>query len=526
MRTALLVGLVVVVGCKQEPAAPRPPGAPASTTAQDALWALAPEGSQLGLVASPRGVALLERGARAILALLASSPDFAAPRDRLSYLLTEALGAANPTLAELGLSAGHGFAAFLLAGSSVVVLPVVDRDRFLARVHGTRGTDSDTLGTGVCKPIGGRYVCASRADLFARLGKAGLDGARQAAGARGDLEVAGRDTGAPHTPTFAVVAQLERGAFVVRGSVAGLPAAITRWLGGATRPRRAAATAAGFGVIDLAPYLGSAPAVPLVTGATLADLARSVAGPVTLAMPAGTMDPGIRIPLHDLAPARALVDRCAEIPLLAVSGATSKRGVCHLAIPGSTLALDAWVEGQELRIGQRVAPAAAAIAASPLAAGIAAEPWSIAFYGRGSYLDLTGLRELASATSVLRDRSPQARSAVRAVMLINELGVGVRRDGDAVQFLLGVRTAWANPDDVAGKLLAISTDDLASGKAAVAARAIAAAQPGAPFASDHRAGLGGMLLLGAPVGVLAAIAVPAVMDYLARGETAEAEREP
>lgn len=68
MRTHRLVCLVAVLGCKKQPAAPgvEAPAAPASTAEQDALWQLAPDGAQIGVVGSPRGLAMIERGAVAI----------------------------------------------------------------------------------------------------------------------------------------------------------------------------------------------------------------------------------------------------------------------------------------------------------------------------------------------------------------------------------------------------------------------------------------------------------------------------
>src|SRR5262249_13752840 len=83
MRSVLVAGMAVALGaaaCKKESAAPGP-SVPASTAHQDALWSLAPEGVQLGVVASPRGVAMIERAALALETWLDAAPEFAELRE-------------------------------------------------------------------------------------------------------------------------------------------------------------------------------------------------------------------------------------------------------------------------------------------------------------------------------------------------------------------------------------------------------------------------------------------------------------
>src|SRR5262249_3785067 len=140
-------------------------------------------------------------------------------------------------------------------------------------------------------------------------------------------------------------------------------------------------------------------------------------------------------------------------------------------------------------------------------------------FGRGSYFDLTSLPD---AANLLRAMPPEARMALRALPLFNELGVAIRRDGDAIRFVYGMRTAWSNPDDVVGKLLAISSGGGISGKAAEIGRSIASAAPGSPFAEDFKAGMDGMIGLAMPIGVLAGVAIPAFMDYMKRSKKTEA----
>jgi hypothetical protein len=182
MRMRWLVCLVAVVGCRKEPAAPgvEAPAAPASasTTEQDALWQLAPDGAQFGIVGSPRGLAMLERGAIAIDAMLAAGPDLAPLHRKVLEAWTHATGSSTLGLAALGFSANQGFAMFASdADQAALVLPLADRKRFVALLRNHRDGDGDVFeqdpldGT-VCKPFRGRYVCADKPVLFDKLGQA------------------------------------------------------------------------------------------------------------------------------------------------------------------------------------------------------------------------------------------------------------------------------------------------------------------------------------------------------------------
>lgn len=512
-----MIGLAVAVGCKKEATGPgsAAPGEPSSTKEQDALWAMAPADASFGLVGSSRGVTLLEHGAVAIRAAIAAAPELAPVRTELEQAMTEATGAAQPALADLGLSHDKGFAVFVVGKHDpLIVVPVGDRDKFLAKLHGTKGGDVDKLSDLVCKPIADRYVCASRPEAFALLGHGGLDAARKAAGARGDLEAA---YAGPAGPRVAAVLQLESGAFVLRGNVSGLPPEVSAAFGVPSKPRGDAATAAGFGVFDAAPLLSQIPAVPLAPNITAADLARSISGPLTFSVPAGTTNLDVRIPLGDTGPASGLLEHCATLPPLAALGATSSGGKCHIPVPQAGITLDSWVEGKELRIGLLGSGTPQAPAQTGIGALIANAPWSAAFYGRGA---LFAAKLPAAVVAAL---PPDSKLGLRALSVLNEVGVGLRKDGDGLGFVLGVRTMWSNPDDIVQKLLAIAPDQIVNGTAPEAAKAIADAAPSSPFAGDFRAGVGGGVAVMAPFGIVAAVAIPAFMDYTKRSKKTEAE---
>ena len=521
-----MVGLVAVVGCKQAgpapvvgaPAATATPAAPAPPDDRDRLWALAPEGATFGVVVSPRGVAMIERGAVAVQELLGSSADFASIHSELMHELLRVLGSTNPTLAGLGMSQDKGFAMFVVDdGQIVLVLPVGDRDRFLAAMQGSKGADGDFVASWACKTIDGRYVCVQRRGLLAKLGRGGLDATRRIVGARGEIEVAGRNIIEPLGQSIVAVAELDRGTVIVRGTVGGVARSVGDALGTPSRPRGDAAAAAGFGVVDLAPMLAALPPVPVAPGVTLVDLGRSVAGPITYMIGSGTSNPEIHVPLRDPAPARALVEHCAELRPLAQIGATAHDGACRVPVPGSSIAFESWIDGKELRIANRAPGKASSIAPSRLARELAQGQWSAALFGRGSYLDLKQARSQMPVLPAL------AEGLLRTWPLLSEFGLGIRKDGESVHFLIGARTIWTNPDDVLQKLLAISSDDLVSGKGVEIGKSIASAAPSSPFAQDFHAGAAGFVGLTTAISTIAGGVIPAWTDNMKRARYMPAE---
>src|SRR5262245_47148273 len=125
---AVWVGLVLVLGCSSTgPVAERKapavaaPAAPAVPDERDLLWALAPEGATLGVVVSPRGVALIDRAVTTAQDVLSSSADFAAIQAEVMRGLMRAFGTPSPTLAGFGLGHDRGFAMFIVDDGEVVM---------------------------------------------------------------------------------------------------------------------------------------------------------------------------------------------------------------------------------------------------------------------------------------------------------------------------------------------------------------------------------------------------------------------
>jgi hypothetical protein len=157
--------------------------------------------------------------------------------------------------------------------------------------------------------------------------------------------------------------------------------------------------------------------------------------------------------------------------------------------------------------------------ATPIARELARGDWMIAVYGRGTFFG-EGARLPPVPLSQLPD---QARVAMQTMLLVDEIGFGVRGEGDTVHLLFSVRTALGNPDAVIEKLLAITPEEVFGGTASAKAKQIAASAPTSPFAADFKAGIGGMMIPTAVIGIIAAVAIPAYMQSAKKPRRIEAD---
>src|SRR4051812_16200257 len=145
MRFALLAvgaGLVVTAACGNKSKLDVDPGADV-----DAMWDLAPDGTQLGLVATPRAVGLAFRGLDA-LRELSSLPDFAPVKPQIDEVMTGLFGSPTASPEDAGFSSTRGLAMFATTDGVTGVMPVGDRDKFMASKHGARGDASGSGGPG------------------------------------------------------------------------------------------------------------------------------------------------------------------------------------------------------------------------------------------------------------------------------------------------------------------------------------------------------------------------------------------
>ncbi|HVK82915.1 MAG TPA: hypothetical protein VM513_02355 [Kofleriaceae bacterium] len=501
MRTHL-IALMALAACEKTPTKAAP------AKGADALWALAPAKLQAGVVITPRALDLLEGGALRVQSLVQTAPELGFLKARLDEVTGE-LGDSFKALADVGLDKTRGFAWFAdEADNWILVVPVADRAKLGKLAGEDLGTDPNKLGKLVCKTSDATLVCATTDAALAAVGKGTVPAEISAVGARGDIEGVGR----VETIAMGAVIQLERGELVARVTVSGVPGMWASQLAGKAKPRVEGDRSVAFLSMPIALLAQRLPGeLPLPGGGTAGELFASVNGPLTLTIDAGSNIPDVRVPVGDPAPAQRLVDNCKELIPADMLAATQTPGTCRFKVPQYALELDAWIDGKEVRIGAKH-PAATGKTATLTALGseIAAKEWTTSLWGRGTML---GASEFPGMD--VQQLPDEAAATVRALSLLSELGVAVRADGDKVSGVLGVRTVFANPDDVVRKVLAISPVDIIAGTSDVA-KAIAAGAPGSPFAKDFDAGQGGLMVPTAVVGMVAAVAIPAFMMYRQR----------
>jgi hypothetical protein len=498
-----LLVLVALAACGSRK--PAPP-----TAAADALWDLAPDGTRIALVVSPRGVATIGRSIGPLRALFAT-PDLAELTPKLDYVMTRLLGKPGRTLAESGVAEDRGLAVFVMAdGKAVEIVPVGDRDKWLAAQGGKRGGSGDTVGDRTCKDVHGVYACASDAAQLDHLGGGKLRSKLALVGERGEVELYAAEV-APFADSkgeLAVIARLTDGAIDVRGRWRGKPDGIAAALAATSAPPLDASGASGFARANVMPLLGDANEMVVAAGVTARELATSLKGPIRMIVPAGSVDLQIHMPLADPAPATKLIEHCEELPLPRAT--TQTPGACRLGVQlASPLELDTWVENGELRVAAHkgtVSPGQPG-AMTPVGRELATGDWSVAFWGRGTLLNGSGLAPMGSELPL-----PAAR-AIHLMALVDELGAAVAFERDGMRFRVYARTVYANAPEVAAKLAAIDGNAIASGKATDVAKPLADASPGTPFAADYAAGQGGLMIPAAIASVIAAVAIDRVTAW-------------
>ncbi|HSD89038.1 MAG TPA: hypothetical protein VLB44_16030 [Kofleriaceae bacterium] len=476
----------------------------------DTLWDLAPDGTELGLVASPRAVGLTIRAVDAIREL-AQQPDLAPAKPQIDALAKGLFGSETATAADAGFSASHGFAMFATSDGVLGVMPVADRDKFMASKHGQRGSGSadDVLEVNHCREMRSLYVCASDVKLFDRLGKGSLRG-KLDAGARGDAELYMKNVTmlGDSKGDLSLVAKLEPGTVEVQGRWDGVPSGPLQQLINISAPHADTTNATGFVSINVKPLLAAAPPIPVAGGVTLDQLGASLAGPISAVIPSGSVDIQIHAPLTDPKPAQTVIEHCTDVGQFFELAKTQTPGACRIVLQGTNqLELDVWVEGNELRLGAHkgAPPQGKPGGMTPIGRSLAASDWTAAFWGRGTMLNLAGIAPAS------QDVPLEVALGIHAIALVNELGAAAKVDAHGLSFRGYLRTAWTNPPDVFAKIAAITGNDIVTGKAGEPAKSIAAASPASPFAADFAAGQGGLMIPAAAIGVASAVIVPAVI---------------
>ncbi len=486
--------------------------------AVNALWDLAPDGTQLGLVASARAVSLTFRAIGAIRGLTAL-PDIAPAKPQIDELAKAMFGSETATPEEAGFGE-RPFAMFATADGVIGVMPVASRDKFMAAKKGKRGQTEDTLETNTCRELRGHYVCATRVEMFDRLGKGSLRGKLDVVGKRGDAELYMTDmTFLGDTKgELAVTMLLDPGQAAVQGRWIGTPSGVLAKVVGTTSPRPTIDGGTGYVSFNVSPLLSALPSVPIAGGVTTDQLGASISGPITAMIPAGEIDIQVRIPLKDPAPATKIVENCPDLGTLFMLAEKQQPGACRIRLEGTNaLELDIWVENGELRLGavKGPMPAGKPGALTQVGREIATTDWTASLWGRGTMLNLSGITPTKEAVP------EQVAFGIHSIALVNELGAAAKVEADGVRFRAFLRTVWANPPDVVAKYIAFSGEDIITGKATEGAKQLVTTAPGTPFAADFNAGQGGLMIPAAAIGLVTAVVIPAIARYVGGGEQAE-----
>lgn len=494
---------------------------PVNTGELDRLWALAPQGATAGIIVSSRALAMAEHAWADVVTFAHTLPH--APRfmEPLESEIKAKLGTTTPTLSSLGLARDKGLAVFVMKGDPVIVMPVVDRDRWTRLLEGQRG-DVDTFKDGTkCKPVQSVYACANDLAILGTLGQANLNAARTLAGQRGDIEVAGIES----NTTFSFVGQLERGSLTVRGLVRGSGVSKVGEVG--FGKSKFEFSNGAFAAIDVRPLVAKvASSVPdeIVAGVRLRSVVESLDGRAT-----AMSDRDFAIQLKDPKPMATLIGLCGQLPGADKLGAHIVNGRCRiepqaLQMFGMSNPIEAYVDKTSLRIS---APALGGgqgnAARSAMGNELARGEWSLVAWLRTSlFANTRDLRPLYAAASHGAGALPYAGDMLKVMATINELGIGFAVDQDAIRVVASVRTMWSNPDAVIAKLSAIPGDNIVNGQALEAAKSIANATPTAPLGNDLAAGGTGLVWIIGGAGVAAAVSIPAFVQYSKRAKASEA----
>src|SRR5262249_5168636 len=142
-----------------------------------------------------------------------------------------------------------------------------------------------------------------------------LRGKLALAGARGDAElyILNATLLGDTKGELAIALQIERGELSMFGRWTGKPSGVFAKLVGVTAPRPEPQGASGFVAVNIAPLLGELPPLPITGEITLDALAKTLVGPVSAIIPAGSVDIQVSAPLSDPKLATAVIDHCQDV---------------------------------------------------------------------------------------------------------------------------------------------------------------------------------------------------------------------
>lgn len=504
--TVALLGALLLAGCGKGSRSGADPqvatAAPPETATTDALLALATADTRFALVATARGLELGEAGAARLRAITAKTPAL----DWASSLVSKPLPGAE-LLAAGGHVRARGLAVFHRDAGEVFVFAVEDRARFVAARGGALGADGwDRVLELSCRAHADLYACSADRAGVEQLGTRSLREVAHAGGERGDVELVlapDPTTGGLPFAGGVVALQLAPGQLVLHAHLSVTLPPTMAWLSKSPAPLGLTDVVGAAGLA----FDGEQLARSLPDGAPIADLLPAIRGPLTMTIRPGEGLRG-RLPIVDPAPLRALIQRCGSLTGPEIVGEVTADG-CRLTVPGLPAPMEVRVLDQavELAMVARPGPPGASPPLTGPGKAMLSRPWQVVAWGRGTLL---GSPFLESGGAY----GPIATLVGR----LAELGLAIETAPDHVRIFAVIRTIDANPPDVVAALDRLLTKVAAGEASRDEVAAVAAAHPRSPFAQDLAAGELGPTLPTAMLGTLAAVAIPAFMDYQRRGK--------
>lgn len=549
-----LIGIAMVAaaltGCKKDKATSSGDGAPERDGS--ALWKLAPEGTEAGLVIAAGAGAELHRGFIAVAESLKANPIGA---EAVAEMLADARReGVDPMSADgfksIGIDPALPLAVFVIGEKAYGVVPVSDRAAFNKQVGGTTDENGVDIveGESACKMVEDTYRCANSAEALAAWKPAAkpID-AGWSTELRGSIEffVAGKllEEAEPISETMDSASALrgavriERGAFLLRYHVSGkvkkpFAAAGETPLADAVKKSNPAAllTAYAPALIDvMREGAGAKLDKPGPNGITPAKLFDSLTGELVAFAPAGGEPRGfVEIGIRDPAPFRELAPLCAMAPPLAAGvtiKSTNNGCAASFGPPATPMPFEIAVDVTDKSIVAAIGEATAGRQGDgpALPAYYQSERWLGSMWLRGSILGGADALQVPQVSEALQ-QIPEIGLGLWGYAHLSELGAGLRTDDNGAHGFVRVATTWRNPPAVVAGLEPLIAR-FAKGDFAVTAdiKKLAAEHADSPLAGDLALGSSGGAAGAASLGVLSAVAIPAFIKYQKRAAEAGGE---
>ncbi len=438
---------------------------------------LAPADTELAILVHPQALEVADRALQQVRAAGQKHASVVGVARAADLVAAELYGSTEASsLYQAGLTPRKPMAVFVTPAGRVTVWPVSARARFVALRRGELRDGRDHVGSEVCAPLGGHYVCTPDIETLSHLGGSDLR-KRLDRAEPGDIQIllGERD---PREPTSSFGVTFQRGQVTVRGAIANL-----QWpsspFARAARPDPDGASA--FFSLAVAPTSTSWSGIPPVLRELLAD----TTGRLSLRVPFGARAFIAEIPIVDHTRIDERIAACdvgSELPGLVTK---LDGGACRIGPRGIPIRVD----GDLVRIGET---AVTGLRRPRLAPGTLADlleaEWSVAMWARGS---LTNLDEDGLAWF---PGGPQLGHG--GVGLLSEVVAGAEITKHESRVVAAIRTIFAHSEDETEALLTLLDRRTSGEDIAAPLAALAQAHPSTPLASDIAASGYGLQLSG------------------------------